>query len=330
MKNVIMWEPKRAEKRKADGSPITGEYVGKLRTKVTDGTPGARNYAGKLANGKEYNYWGLDVDSVAGKLRWIDKQDGGDYGTNLVLFLESEKYLHKITVKYDPYNLKDVMNHLCGMGAEIGTRVINLSYWVRKAQKADKTFKVKEDGSVIWNKSMSFRDITPQFSFEEWKDFAQTNGLEWTQTKRADGTKPWNSDAEYKYWDGRLVGIQRFLLNAGTALPFCYNSMTVCEAENPSGGGNLTAAEIEHCKEIYERVKGEYKFPYNRSEVSADDVFEQAAQVEQQARVEYIEKATPLPDPAKHMATRSEPSADDFFVGDEPPVTEDETLDLPF
>lgn len=297
MKNVIFWEPKRTEKLKTDGTPFPLDYVGKFRTKVNQGTPGAINFAGTLANGKKYDYWGLDVDSIAGKLRWIDKQDNGEYGTNLALFLESEKYLHKISVRYDPYNLKDVLNHLCGMGKEVASRVINISYWVRKAQKADKSLKVNDSGEPIWNKSLSFRDITPQFTFDEWKDFAQTNGLEWQQIKRADGKKEWISDAEYQYWDGRLLGIQRFLLKEGLALPFSYNSMIACEAPNPSGGGNLTADEIEQCKEIYERVKGEYKFPFSKNTVSADDVFDHPDESGHAARVEYIEQARPLPSP---------------------------------
>lgn len=297
MKNVIFWEPKRSEKLKNDGTPFPLDYVGKFRTKSTPGAPGARNYKGRLANGKEYDYWGIDVDSVAGKIRWIDKQDNGEYGTNMVLFLESEKYLHKITVRYDPYNLKDVLNHLCGMGKEVGSRVINISYWVRKAQNQDKSYKVNESGEPIWNKSLSFRDISPQFTFEQWKDFAQTNGLEWTQVKRANGKKEWNSDAEYKYWDGRLVGIQRFLLSEGIALPFSYNSMTVCEAPNPSGGGNLNSEEIERCKEIYEQVKSDYKFPFSKNLVNADDAFEQVSHTDMDARVAYIESAIPMPHP---------------------------------
>ena len=71
MKKVIFWEPKRTEKRKSDGSAIVGEFIGKFRTKVSEGTKGAIRHRGTLANGRDYDYWGLDVDSVSGKLRWI-------------------------------------------------------------------------------------------------------------------------------------------------------------------------------------------------------------------------------------------------------------------
>ncbi len=298
MKKVILWEVKRTEKRKADGSPIHGEYVGKFRTKVDPGTPGSIRHAGTLANGREYDYTGLDVDAISGKLRWIDKRDGGDFGTNLVLFLESEKFLHQISIKYDPYNLKDVLNSLCGLGKTVSTQVINVSYWVRKAKTADGSFKVNDKGEPVWNRSLSFRDIAPQFNFDQWKDFAQTNGLEWKQIKKANGDKEWISDAEYKYWDGRLLGIQRFLLSEGVALPFMYNSMIGCEAPNPSGGGNLTPAEIAQCNEIYERVKGDFKFPFGRTETNADSAFDMVDQGEQAARVDYIEQpAKRMPDP---------------------------------
>jgi hypothetical protein len=333
MKKVIFWEPKRAEKRKPDGSIVPAEFVGKFRTKVEASTPGAINYAGTLANGKAYDYNGIDVDAISGKLRWIDKQDNGEYGTNLVIFLESDKFLHRISVKYDPYNLKDVMNHLCGLGKDVLTYVINVSYWVRKAKTQDGGFKVNNKGEAVWNKSLSFRDVPVQFTFEQWKEFAQANGLEWTQVKRANGDKEWNSDAEYKYWDGRMVELQRFLLKSGAALPFCYNSMIACEVPNPSGGGNLTADEIALCNSVYERVRADYAFPFGRAEKSADDAFDQVSVAEQQERIEYLEKAKPLPAPgsikANHDATNEGwPTVDTNnyeLVG-----TPDDSDDLPF
>lgn len=242
MKKVIFWEPKRTEKRKSDGSAIVGEFIGKFRTKVSEGTKGAIRHRGTLANGRDYDYWGLDVDSVSGKLRWIDKQDNGDYGTNLVLFLETEQFLHRVSVKYDPYSLKNVMNHLCGLKSHVATQVINMSFWVRKSLDKDKNVKTDKDGKVIWKKDLSFRDISPEFNYDQWTEFSQQNGLDWFQEKRPDGSKPWNSDAEYKYWDGRLLGLQKHLLKTESVLPFCYNSMTACEAPNPSGGGQFVSA----------------------------------------------------------------------------------------
>ena len=74
--------------------------------------------------------------------------------------------------------------------------------------------------------------------------------------------------------------------------------MIGCEAPNPSGGGNLTPAEIAKCNEIYELVKGDFKFPFGRTETNADSAFDMVDQSEQAARVDFIEQpAKRLPDP---------------------------------
>ena len=289
MKKVIFWEPKRDEKRNAKGEPIQGDFVGKFRSKVPEGTPGALRYVGENAAGVKWDYWGLNVDSISGKLRWIDKQDNGDYGTNLILFLETDRFLHRLSIKYDPFELRNVMNHLCGLGKHVGTSVVNLSYWVRKSMDKNKNVKTDKDGKPIWSKSISFRDIAPEFSYDEWIDFSQTHGLDWEQITRPNGKKEWICDAEYKYWDSRLLALQKFLLKTETVLPFCYNSMTACEAPNPSGGGNLSSEEVELCKEIYERVKSDYQFPFNRVETNADDAFDQPEPKQaQEARIKAL------------------------------------------
>jgi len=297
MKKVILWEPKRSESPKSPN-----EYVGKFRTKVSVDTPGVRLYEGTLATGKKYSYHAKEVDSVSGVLRWIDKRNNGEFGTNIVLFLESESYLHQISIRYDPYNLKEIVNHLCGLGKSISTQVINLSYWVRRAKNESGAYKVNDKGEAIWNKSISFRDISPQFDFASWKDFAHKNGLEWNQITKSNGVKEWNSDAEYKYWDSRILGIQRYLLAEGTALPFMYNTMIGCEAPNPSGGGNLTSDEIELCDNIYTRIRDEYKFPFSKQEVNADSVYDHCDEEEQVARIEFIERPKLMPDPEVHFS----------------------------
>lgn len=272
-KNVIFWEPKRSEKRNASGQLIPGEFVGKFRTKVAAGHPKAIRFHGENAAGVVWDYWGVEVDSIHGKLRWIDKVSNGDYGTTIVLFLETDTLLHRVAIKYDPYNLRNVVNHLAGLQRDIADTVINVSYWVRKAQDKNKVVKTDEKGKSIWSASISFRDIAPQFSYEEWRLESDRLGLDWIQRTRPDGRKEWDSSAEYAYWDSRLVGIQKFLLKTPDVLPFTYNSMTACKAKNPSGGGNLSDEEIDRCREIYELVKVNYRFPFGGSSVSADDVF---------------------------------------------------------
>ena len=63
-------------------------------------------------------------------------------------------------------------------------------------------------------------------------------------------------------------------MSAETALPFSYGSIIVTGVENPSGGGNLTAAEIAECTRIYERIRSEYKMPFGRVEIDADSILE--------------------------------------------------------
>ncbi len=264
VKQVVIWEPRRAEKRKPDGSIIPGEFVGKFRTKVQAGTPNAIRYTGENAAGKAWDYWGLDVDSINGALRWIDVRTT-DYGPKIVMFLETDKRLNQITVDYDVRNIHDVMNHLIALGKDIATAHLNISYWVRKKTDKDKNVKVGQDGKPIWQKSLSFRDVPERFTFEDWKKYSEENNLQWFEETRA-GKKVWNFEAELSFWMGKLVGVQRFLLTTETCLPFTWNSVTACET------GALTKEEIATIQSIYEAVKPLYRFPFGRTETTSDDV----------------------------------------------------------
>ena len=264
VKQVVMWEPKRAEKRKPDGSIIPGEYVGKFRTKVQQGTPGAIRHTGKNAAGKSWDYWGLDVDSINGAVRWIDVRTT-DYGPKIVLFLETDKRLNQITMDYDVRNIHDVMNHLITLKKDLATAHINISYWVRKKTDKDKNVKVGNDGKPIWQKNLSFRDVPEAYNFEAWKKYSEENGLDWFQEERK-GKKEWNFEAELNFWMSKVVAVQRFLLTTDTVLPFCWNSVTACE------NGLLTADEIATINSIYEAVKPLYRFPFSRIETTSDDV----------------------------------------------------------
>ena len=106
-KQVILWKPKRAGKLSPQGKPMPGEYVGKFATRVPEGTPGAIRNVGSNDAGRKWDFWETHVDSVAGNLRWIDKRDGGEYGTTLEVFLESNQFLHQISFKYDGFVLKE-------------------------------------------------------------------------------------------------------------------------------------------------------------------------------------------------------------------------------
>lgn len=67
VKRVVMWKPARAEKRKASGEIVPGEFVGKFRTKVKEGTPNAIRQTGRNEAGVSWDYWAVDVDSIAGR-----------------------------------------------------------------------------------------------------------------------------------------------------------------------------------------------------------------------------------------------------------------------
>lgn len=272
VKQVVIWKPTRAEKRKADGSIVEGEFVGKFRTKVQPNTQGAFRQHGKNQAGVTWDYWGYDVDSVNGQLRWIDCRDGGEYGATIELFLETPKSLRQLSIPFNVQNLHDVMNHLCGLKKEIEVAMLNVSYWVRLKKDKDGNLKLGKDNKPIWQKSVSFRDVPPEFTFEQWKAFAAENGLEWVQEKKI-GKIEWNFQAELSYWMERVVKLQRFLLSTENVLPFCWNSMTAMKSDGTAL--TLTDEEIASLNAIYEGIKPLYKFPFGRTETTADD-FEMA------------------------------------------------------
>ena len=295
VKPVVMWEPKRTEKTTASGAVVPGEYVGKFRTKVQEGTPNARRHVGENPKGDKWDFWGQDVDSIDGVVKWADVRST-DYGPKIVLFLESKKYLHQITCDYDVRNIKDVMNHLCGLKKDLNTAHINVSYWVRKQMDANKRVRTDEKGNPYWAKNLHFRDVPELYTFEAWKDYAATNGLEWFQEMRS-GKKVWNFEAELNFWLGKVAGIQKYLLSTGDALPFTWNSIVACP------NGMLTAEELATCQNLYESVKPLYRFPFSRAEVSADSV-------------DFAPVAAPAQQPAQMARTAAAVSAgNDDFAG---------------
>lgn len=266
LKPVIIYKPTRAEKRKADGTIIPGEFVGVMRTKVAPNTPGAFHHVGTNKS-TSWDFWGYDVSSVNGVLRWIDCRKS-EYGPTIELFLETPKSLRQITIPFNVNNLHDVLNHLCGLGKEVEVAMLNISYWVRVKTGQDGKPKLDKDNKPIWKKSISFRDVPPQFNFEQWKAFAAENGLEWQKIKKIGGDE-WNFEAEIEYWVGRVVKLQRFLLGTEKVLPFCWNSITASASDDTAL--TLIEGEIATAKNIYEAVKPLYKMPFGRNETTADD-----------------------------------------------------------
>lgn len=266
LKPVFQYKPVKTEKLKG-GKIVPGEFEGAFRTKVAPGTPGSKHHTGENAAGKKWDFHAVDVFGISGTLRWIDCRTS-DYGSTIELFLETEKSLRQISIPFGVDNLHDVMNSLCGLKGEVHTAMLNIGYWVRVKTDFNKVVKLDKENKPLWKKTIQFRDVTPEFSFDEWKVFAAENGLEWVQEQKI-GKKEWDFQAELAYWMGRVVKLQRFLLTTDHVLPFCWNSMTASASDGTVL--TLTEGEIASLKAIYEGVKPLYKFPFGKTEATADD-----------------------------------------------------------
>lgn len=266
LKPVFQYKPVKTEKLKG-GKIVPGEFEGAFRTKVAPGTPGSKHHTGENAAGKKWDSHAVDVFGISGTLRWIDCRTS-DYGSTIELFLETEKSLRQISIPFGVDNLHDVMNSLCGLKGEVHTAMLNVGYWVRMKVDFNKVVKLDKENKPLWKKTIQFRDVTPEFSFDEWKAFAAENGLEWVQTKKI-GKTEWDFQAHLAYWMGRVVKLQRFLLTTESVLPFCWNSMTASASDGTVL--TLTEGEIASLKAIYEGVKPLYKFPFGKAEATADD-----------------------------------------------------------
>lgn len=307
-KPVIFWEPKRADKRRPTGEIITDDYVGKFRTKVAPNTAGAYHYAGENREANiQWDFWGYDVDSINGAIRWVDVV-ATDYGNKILLFLENPKALHRIQADFDVRNIHDVMNHVCGLGKELEVANVNVSYWVRKQTDKDGNPKTDKKGKVFWAKSLTFRDVPKKFSFEDWKEFSKVNGLEWVKEKR-NLEDVWNYTAEINFWLGKLVEVQRWLLSKPQTLPFTWDSQTF----NPQ---NFSEDEIGLAKGLYEKAKARFRFPYKSVSADADSVLEASVKTAN----------APAQQPTA-QTTRTEPGNLDGFPAHETRNYEDNTPD---
>ncbi len=263
VKQVILWEPKRAADLTPQGKPTKKEFVGKFRTKVAQGTPNAVRHVGENAAGKTWDFWAIDVDGVNGVVRWIDVRTT-DFGPKIVLFLETDKRLNQITCSYNVDNLHDIMNAFLGLGKELATAYINVSYWVRKKKNKEGTVKTDKNGNALWAQNLTFRDIPNRFTFEDWKKYAAENGLEWVREEK-NFKDEWNMDAECGFWMEKMAAVQRFLLSTDTCLPFTWNSVTACE------NGALADA-LPQINNVYEAVKQLYQFPFGGSRTNSENV----------------------------------------------------------
>lgn len=269
MKPVFFWDCKTVQV----GAKVSGVFS----TKVAENAPGARHDKGQSPDGSiVWDNWYRDATAIRGHLRWIDIVLPNFTGATaqVVMFFENEKAVHRISVKYNAANLNGIINNLWGVGKSIPTHFFQAVGYEVYPKKKDGKPVVNDKGQTVYNKHLSFADVTPHLTYEKWKEYEETNNLQWVKIKKAGGKEEWDTSAALKFWDSQVISIQRMLLKAGTALPFSYGSIIVTGVENPSGGGNLEAHEIAECQRIYERIRNEYKMPFGRVEIDADSIMD--------------------------------------------------------
>lgn len=275
-KNVICLDAKRAPKRDASGKPTTGKYIGVFSQKVAEGTPGAFHYSGVIAaTQKPYSYYAKESTIVRGFLRWVDVVDG-KYDPNIFIYLESEKFLYRISLAYDAANLRQVANYLAG-AAKAGileTNFFNLTYdvWAKK----DKTGApvIGENGAQLWASALKFGDVVPLVDPSAMFGFQREHGLEWSENFNATKNKRTKDPSnEMRYWMTVILKLQRLLMKGENYLPFTYNSICFQPAPHPLGFGGMTEQEREKAAARYAQIRGAYIMPFGRQVVDADDVY---------------------------------------------------------
>lgn len=263
-KKVLFWDTTKYL------APNTTNTVGKFRTRVNSDVSGAINFKGENNAGITWDYWALLRDTVSGKVKWIDKVSDEYKGASIVLYLESEKFLHKVSLRYDATPCRDILNRLLGLGDNILTQDLTLSYWVRNKVDDNKNIVRNDKGQPILLDNIIIKDVKGLYT--DWKKFSAENGLEWKQSTDAKGKKSYDMSAELKFWDEKIAELQLLLLRSKTALPFSYNSYICSEIPNPSGAANLPAKALEYAKTRYEEIKGDYVMPFFKKEQDADDI----------------------------------------------------------
>lgn len=270
MKNVIYWDCKTVQ----NGDKQSGVFS----TRVAPNSPGARHDKGSNEAGNiKWDNWYRDATAIRGNLRWLDVVLPTFKGATaqIVMLFENEKAVHRISTRYDASTCHQIINHLWGLGKGLPEHFFQAVGYEVYPKKKDNKPVVNDKGQIVYNKHLSFADVTPHFTYEAWKDYEQKNGLQWKKERKAGGKEEWDTSDALMFWDKQILSIQRMLLKAGTALPFSYGSILVTAVENPSGGGNLTAEEIAECQRIYERERDNYKMPFGRKEIDADSVLDE-------------------------------------------------------
>lgn len=274
MKDVIFLAAKRSPKRTPNGDEIENEYVGNFRRRVDASTKGALHYHGIIeATKKKYDYYAVEADVIRGHVRWVDVQTD-KFGTSIALYVESERFLFRLSFDYDVQNLRQIANYLSGMKAELDSYFFNITFDAWKEKDKDGGFKLMDNGAPRWSTAVKFGDARPFVDPKGMREYLEQKGLAWEKSFDATKNKEvYNSTKEMVFWLKTILAIQKHLLTTENVLPFTYNSILACANPHPSGCGNLSDGERASCAAIYEAIKSEYRFPFGRSMQDADDVF---------------------------------------------------------
>lgn len=275
MNQIFRWSPALREKE-------NGDKFGVFQCKCPQTTKGAKHHQGETPIVK-WDFWAVDCGKITGKLVWIDKNfmdfNGKTKTTLTLAFQTIDGDIDILSMPFDGFSLRNVMNHLCGMKAGVLTDQITLTYGVWKKKEEGKAVTGK-DGKAVWNTSLNFEGVAPFYSLSKdvennYWNLRKQKGLEPIKGTDNKGNDTYDDREEMKFWDKFLVGLQIKLVQSGGAIPFSYNSWICGDAVNPSGGGNAPDEIKERVKHLYEvNVKGQFQY-FNKETgtgVTASDV----------------------------------------------------------
>lgn len=309
MNQIFRWSPALREKE-------NGDKYGVFQCKCPQTTKGAKHYFGENKMVK-WDFWAVDCGKITGKLVWIDKnfiEFSGKTKTTLTLAFQTiDGDIDILSMPFDGFALRNVMNHLCGMKGAALTDQITLTYGVWK-KKTDGKAVTGTDGKAIWNTSLNFEGVAPLYSLSKdvehnYWNLRSQKGIEPVKFVNSKGDDEYDDRAEMEFWDKPLVGLQRKLIESGNAVPFSYNSWICGEAVNFSGGGNQPDEIKELVKHLYEtKVKGGFQY-FNKETgtgVTASDVRENLKATpgdaaEHAARIEAFSTPTSQKAPASNV-----------------------------
>lgn len=276
MNQVFRWSP-------AVRTKDNGDKFGVFQCKCPGTTPGAKRHQGKN-DMLEWDYYAIDASKVSGRVVWVDKtfsEFNNKTITSLMVALQTPSGdIDIVQMPFDGFNLRNVMNNICGIGDKIATDTITMTYGVWKKKDKDKKPVFNAKGEQIWSKTLNFEGTTPIYSMspdveKNYWQFREDNGLEPVKTRNKKGEEEFDDSAEMEFWDRGLVATIRRLMKSGVAIPFSYNSWICGQAVNPTGGGNLTQEEQELVSAAYEaKVKGKFEYfgSAGGNQTSAEDV----------------------------------------------------------